>query len=111
MHLGGGIFVAWVFAHYRFLIPSLKAVPGWLLWIFGLGSVLLVGVLWEWWELLGEIVKLLRAGIPIEGLAEAFKLPPYNDRWDTLWDLINDTIGAVIVFTVTTLRLLLRKEE
>lgn len=94
MHLAGGAWVAlayiFIFKHFRFVQPAgEKLIPS---LINTLGAVILIGVLWEFYEYLIDvyIYKLH----PLGFASNPRGLP------DTLDDLFNDLLGGLSVFSV-----------
>jgi MFS superfamily sulfate permease-like transporter len=89
LHLAGGLFIGLLFYYLFALRLPLLARPSphpfLALFIFGLGFVMLVGVLWEFYEF-GASVFILHQ----HGLADA----PGWIYADTLKDLANDGIGG-----------------
>lgn len=104
-HVGGGIWVAWAAYAYRHLVHGYEAMPPWVQAAGILAFVALVGVFWELYEAVADAWKIHAAGVSWSGIGEAFGLPPYDHRWDTLWDLFNDLLGGAIVAVVALVRL------
>lgn len=99
MHLAGGAFVALLF-HYLFGVrhPMLAGTHPLSIFIFAMGFVALIGILWEFYEFLADVFFLQTHSF--------FSAPP-DILSDTLIDLANDLIGGA----VATFLLLLRKRE
>lgn len=103
-HTGGGIWVGWVAYAYRRLVRGYDALPALAQALGILAFVALVGVLWELYEALADVWRIHAAGVPWSGVPAAFGLPPYDFRWDTLLDLLNDLMGGAIVAAVALVR-------
>lgn len=103
-HVGGGIWVAWAAWAYRRRVPGYGALPAWAQALGILAFVALVGILWELYEAMADAWLIHAAGVPWSGVPEAFGMPPYDVRWDTLWDLANDLLGGLVVAACALLR-------
>jgi len=96
MHVGGGIWVAWAALEFGRRFEELARLQPWMTVLALFGAAALVGSLWELWEAAGD-AWLLAQGLPLAGIAAGFSAAPFNDRLDTLFDLVNDLVGAGIV--------------
>lgn len=103
-HLGGGIWVAWCAWTYRDLVRGYRQLPSWAQAAGILAFVALVGVLWELLELGADIARIRAAGASWSLVTAAMDLPPYDVRWDTLMDLVNDLLGGAIVAAIASSR-------
>jgi hypothetical protein len=100
MHLGGGIWVAWAAFAYRDRIRGYEALSPVVQALGVICFVALVGVSWELWEAFLDAWRLSASGMALARIPDAFALAPFNDRWDTLLDLVNDLVGATVVAVV-----------
>ncbi len=100
MHILGGVFVAWVAIAYHGRIRGYKDLSAVMQVLGVIAVVALVGVLWELWEAFLDAYRIYAAGAALPDIVGAFQLAPYNDRWDTLFDLVNDIVGALATTAV-----------
>lgn len=104
MHVGGGVFVAWTAYAYRGCVPGYRSLAPWAQALGLIACVGLVGIGWELLEAAADIWRLHAVGMPWGRLPHAFDLPPYNVRFDTLKDLVDDVVGGAIVAAAMLVR-------
>lgn len=104
MHVGGGVWVAWAAWEYRDLVRGYAGLPRWAQAAGILAFVALVGVLWELLELGADVLRVRAAGASWSHVPRAMGLPPYDVRWDTLMDLVNDLVGGALVGIIAMLQ-------
>lgn len=100
MHLGGGIWVAWVAVAYRNQIRGYTALP---LWAQALGVIAVVGLVGAVWEVLegaADALQLMRSGIALWDIPDLLGHTQSGIYWDTLFDLTNDLLGSCVVVLV-----------
>ena len=103
MHIAGGAWVGLLFC-YIFSTRTRFADPGRKLpfLILGLGFVSLIGILWEFYEFLMDIV-IFKAYLPLEA--------PGYILFDTHTDFLNDLIGGAIAIGLFIFRARKNKEQ
>jgi hypothetical protein len=97
MHLGGGIWVAWVAVVYRSEIRGYTALP---LRAQALGVIAVVGLgggVWEVLEGTADALQLMRSGIALWDIPDLLGHTQAGIYWDTLFDLTNDLVGSCVV--------------
>jgi hypothetical protein len=97
LHFSGGFFVAMFFLHY--LKDYLSQGTGFKNLIIITGSTLLVGVLWEFAEFTASLTL-------IDFFYDQFQIRTYfiGDLQDTMSDLSLDIAGALVLFSIHSLR-------
>ncbi len=95
MHFLGGFWLAavyfWIDAKIEISNPKFSKLPRWLIdLIFTLSFVVLIGVLWEFYEFLSDFYFL--AGGKISVFQSSFA--------DTIGDLFFDLIGGITAFAI-----------
>lgn len=85
MHLAGGAAIAWMWyagLRYAQIHGYLPVMPRWFYLVTGIGSVMIAGVVWEWYEYIRWITIDPSMDLTLQ---------------DTLKDLIMDTVGGAVV--------------
>lgn len=96
MHIAGGAWVALLFVYIaRDRLGAFSSGAKWELIVAGLGTVAIVGIGWEIFELLMDVYVWRQYG---------FFNAPGPVHFDTLTDLVNDLIGAVLTLWVLSRR-------
>jgi glucan phosphoethanolaminetransferase (alkaline phosphatase superfamily) len=94
MHMAGGAFLGLLFVYI--FTQKVAALPlrqhPWLLFIFGLGFVALIGVTWEWYEYFSQVYIQKTV---VLGFSEPGGL------FDTLKDLWDDVFGGAVALAFT----------
>ena len=94
MHIAGGIWVASAFIYIARTTKDLLPANSVAAFINCLGVVALIGILWEFYELLADVYVFHKYPL----LAA-----PGILHFDTLKDLFDDLIGGTIAFLVSSL--------
>ena len=92
MHLMGGMFVGTLFVYlFRIRHDLFKTESVFTFIILGVGFTVLIGVLWEFFELFADVVVIKR--YPLLDT-------PGRIHFDTLKDLFNDIVGGAIAVSI-----------
>jgi len=94
MHILGGAWLGLIFYYiFRIRKPELGAKNNWSFFVFGLGFVMLVGVVWEFYEFFFDVFIFKKYPLMAS---------PPDVHFDTMLDLLDDIIGAAVGLGITT---------
>lgn len=91
------MWVAWTAIAYRWRIPGYTALPARIQALGVICFVALIGVLWELLEAAADVYGLHTQGALLREIPDLLGTTRAGALWDTLYDLVNDILGAVVV--------------